>query len=85
MIAAIGNDGWQPVVWGLGETVSAALDDAERWYPREQRHELDDLHYVPVPDELAQRILAGEVACETLGIKVRLAKDGTTIRDAWVL
>lgn len=30
MIAAIGNDGWQPVVWGLGETGNRLLVRATR-------------------------------------------------------
>lgn len=26
--AAIGTDGWKPVVWGIGDGEQAALDDA---------------------------------------------------------
>ena len=31
MIALIDTDGTRLVVWGLGETEEAALDDAEQW------------------------------------------------------
>lgn len=78
MIAAIGTDGIDPVVWGLGETEESAAADARRWCDDDGSGQWDSggSAYVEVSDALAERIRAGTIHCATLGIEVSLDRDG---------
>lgn len=83
MIAAIGDGGFFAVVWGLGETEDLAEADAKEWAEGSSTSwDSGGSAYVEVPTEIAERIMAGEVDCRTLGIHVRV-RDGQ-ITDAEV-
>lgn len=75
--AAIGTDGARPVVWGLGSDASGATwdaydqDDSDGW-------EMQGTAVVRVSRQVAKRIRAGEVSCETLGISVEV-RDGRIV------
>ena len=74
MIAAVGHDGFRPVVWGVGSDEDAAREDAARWLEHPQ-----NLICCEVPAAIAARIEAGEVDCEALGIGVRVDRDGEIV------
>lgn len=60
--AAVGTDGLRDVVWGLGDTPEAALEDAARWLAEERpvrTAEALDLH--EVSEERAAAVRAGDV------------------------
>jgi hypothetical protein len=65
--AAIGSDGTRPVVWGLGATENEAIADARGELAKCEPHERDeDLRVVPVSDDRAARIDAGDVDASDL-------------------
>jgi hypothetical protein len=74
VIAAVGHDGFRPVVWGVGSDEDAAREDAARWLAHPQ-----NLICVEVNQLVATRIEAGEVDCEALGIGVRVDRDGEIV------
>jgi hypothetical protein len=63
--AAVGNDGNRPVVWGLGSSETAALADAVS-QAAGCNPEVD--RTVAITTDQAERILAGEVSTESLGV-----------------
>ena len=63
--AAIGTDGTRPVVWGLGATERAALDEALRWTDAGGDLEVD-LTAVEVSEERAGGIRRGDVDASDL-------------------
>lgn len=82
MIAAIGTDGREPVVWGLGADEDAALDDAWNNCNADcgnARWDSDGSACVVVSLDLAACIEAGEVSCAVLGIFVRTDHDGSIV------
>lgn len=61
MIAAVGNDGFREVVWGIGETDDEARSDAARWMWEPcpiETHEITDAQ--------AHTITAGDVSWPVL-------------------
>ena len=66
--AAIGTDGRRPVVWGLGDTEAAALADGQDELRETGGYDPRDpaLRMVPVSDERAATILAGDVSADDL-------------------
>jgi len=82
VIAAIGTDGREPVVWGLGVDEAAALDDAWNNCNADcgnARWDSEGSACVAVSPDVTTRIEAGEVSCAALGISVR------TDRDGWIV
>jgi len=70
--AAIGTDGIRPVVWGLGETEGAAGTEAR--IQQAQSVDGDPLNdalvIIEVTAEQSERVTAGVVDLETLGIQL---------------
>ena len=69
-IAAVGNDGVRPVVWGLGATEDEAEADAREHlseFPGWQQH--DALTYHPITEAQAQAIRDGDVSWPVEGLK----------------
>lgn len=59
--AAVGNDGFRPVVWGLGDSHEMAIADALR----QEGFKADDLAFlrvVPVGTDVQERVQAGDVS-----------------------
>lgn len=76
MFTAIGTDGRDPVVWGLGQTASAAVSDAQSAANDiEPAWDAQGYATVEVPPDIAERILEGAVRCNELGINVT-CRDG---------
>lgn len=73
--AAISTDGTRPVVWGLGSTEeearAEAAAEASGWSSGGDAT-------VAIPASVADRIRAGEVSCEALGIVVEV-RDGEVV------
>lgn len=63
--AAIGDDGTRPVVWGLGASHAEALADAAL---QNDGDDVGALNVVVITAEQAERIRAGEVSTDVLGI-----------------
>lgn len=59
--AAVGNDGFRPVVWGLGDSREMAIADALR----QEGFKADDLAFlrvVPVGTDVQERVQEGDVS-----------------------
>lgn len=68
-VAAIGSDGKNLVVWGIGDDAKSAEEDAQHWLIESGTSDYwDTLAFVPVTDEQVDRIEGGEIDCATLGI-----------------
>lgn len=64
---AIGTDGVNPVIWGVGETEEEARADAERWMTDfYAQGELEELKFKMVSDERAHLVLHGKVEADDL-------------------
>ena len=63
--AAIGTDGINPVVWGIGEDEREALDDAGHWLDSEG-DEGQELLVVAIDAERAERVRSGDVRADDL-------------------
>lgn len=72
MIVAIGTDGRRPVVWGIGSTTAAAIDDA--WQQSCGSWDDQGSATCEVTADVATRVWRGEVACESLGIVVEVRR-----------
>ena len=60
---AIGSDGIRDVVWGLGDTREAALDDAQRWIEASDAElDPDTIEVEEIAAEGADRIEAGDIS-----------------------
>jgi hypothetical protein len=60
VIALVGDDGFRPVVWGIGETLAEAHVDALRWLPNAA--EAGALVSHEITAEQAAVVLAGDVS-----------------------
>lgn len=69
MYAAIGDDGLNPVVWGVGETDEAALADAREWLEREAVS--SELILRQVTPEEAAAVVAGDCLGPAIAALVR--------------
>ncbi len=65
MYAVIGDDGTQPVVWGLGASEAEALADAAM---QNDGEDIGSKTVRPITEAQAERIRIGEVSCAVLGI-----------------
>lgn len=71
-VAAIGSDGKNLVVWGIGDDAKSAEEDAQHWLIESGTSDYwDTLAFVPVTDEQVDRIEGGVIDCATLGIERR--------------
>jgi hypothetical protein len=66
-IAAIGSNGLEPVVWGVGDTREEAEEDA-RGYTSDA-YPAPKLEYVDIDDAQLANVIAGVVSCAQLGIE----------------
>lgn len=73
--AAIGTDGTRPVVWGLGWSPGLARLDAESF---DKNWDSNGGFTVEVSEEIAERVIAGEVSCDAIGIAVKM-RDGKVV------
>lgn len=64
MIAAIGTDGWRPVVWGVGDTLAEAHAEAARYLAEADAAaaDVDCLEYEEITEEQFAVIEAGDVS-----------------------
>ena len=67
--AAIGTDGTNHVVWGLGNTAKQAIQNGTEEM-KDCRDPLEDLTAVEITQKQDQKVRDGEVSCKALGIKV---------------
>lgn len=68
-VAAIGSDGKNLVVWGIGDDAAGAEEDAHDWLKESgTKDHWDTLAFVPVTDEQVESIWGGVLDCATLGI-----------------
>jgi hypothetical protein len=69
MVAAIGSNGLEMVVWGIGDSREEAEEDAAPYaddaYPRPR------LTYVEIDEVQRANVVAGNVSCASLGIAVQ--------------
>jgi hypothetical protein len=72
VIAVIGDGGYCPVVWGLGETLDAALADARFYAGDVFDWTAEGWVALKVTPHIVAKIAAGVIDCERLGISITL-------------
>ena len=68
-IAAVGSNGLELVVWGIGDTRDEAEEDATPYV--EDSTIAPRLTYVEIDEAQRAQIVAGNVSCASLGIEVQ--------------
>jgi hypothetical protein len=68
MIAAIGSNGLELVVWGIGDTREEAEEDATPYAA--ECTVAPSLTYVEIDEAQRAQIVAGNVSCASLGISL---------------
>ena len=68
--AAIGTDGTNHVVWGLGSSPEEALKEGKEEFTFEYELPPEEFSTVEITQEQDEMVRDGEVSCKALGIKV---------------